>query len=106
MAILALVYADTLRREVVRDYACAQLNPVFAYSPVYWSDTGEVYVFLPLWRFWGQEEERYELVLPKFSHIVGKQRPSIARGFPTPEEAVAFFGQENASPLASASNEW
>ena len=99
MAILALVFADALRREVVREYANVHRHPVPICAPVYWADAGEVYACLPFWRFWDQEEESYELMLPKASHIVGSKGQMHVRIFPTPEEAAAFFGHENASPL-------
>ena len=49
--------------------------------------------------FGDQEEERYEATTPKASHIVGRTGHMYVRIFKTPEEAAAFFGHENASPL-------
>ena len=50
-------------------------------------------------RYWDQGQGRYEEALPKASHVVGKLGHSVARTFQKQEEATAFFGQENASPL-------
>ena len=93
------MFADTLRRDVFRDYSNIHRHPIPVYSPVYWADAGEVYVFLPVWRLWDHEEERYEVVMPKASHIFGRKGHIYVRMFPTLEEAAAFLGQENASPL-------
>ena len=76
-AILALIFADTLRREVVRDYTSAHRHPMPMCAPVYWADTGEVYASLPLWQFGDKEEERYELLLPKASRIVWQYGPHV-----------------------------
>ena len=76
-ATLALVFADTLRREVIRDYGHVYEHPVPIYALVYWADTGEVYALLPSWRFWDQEDERYEAMMPKGSRIVGGQRAHV-----------------------------
>ena len=37
--------------------------------------------------------------MPKGSYIVGSKGHMYVRVFKTPEEAVVFFGNENASPL-------
>ena len=38
-------------------------------------------------------------MMPKGSHVVGAKGRMYVRIFKTPEEAVVFFGNENASPL-------
>ena len=99
VAILARVFADTIRRGIIRDYGNIYRHPVPIYAPVCWAGAGEVYAFLPLWRFWDQEEGIYELMIPKASRNVGRKGHRYVRIFKTPEEAAAFFGSENASPL-------
>ena len=96
---LALVFADALRREVIRDYGDVYKHPAPIYAPVCGADTGGVYALLPSWRFWDQEDERHAAMMHKGSHIVGSKGHMSVRIFKTPEEAVVFFGNENASPL-------
>ena len=92
VAILALVFADTLRREASRDYGHVHKHLVPMYALVYWADTGEVYASLPLWRFGDQEEERYEVTMPKASHIVGRKGHVYVRIFQTLRRRRRFSG--------------
>ena len=55
--------------------------------------------FLLYGDFWEQEVERYEPTMPTGSHLVGSKGHMYVRVFKTPEEAVVFSGNENASPL-------
>jgi hypothetical protein len=50
-----------------------------------------------LWRYWDKDEERYATSMPRSMHISGKEAHGYVRVFSTPEEAVRFFGNENAS---------
>ena len=62
---LAPVYADTLRLDVIRDYENIHKHPTPIYALVFWADTGVVYAFLPLWRYWDKDEEIYATWMPK-----------------------------------------
>ena len=47
VAILALVFADTLRREAVRDYGYAHKHRAPIVAPVDGAESGDVYLFIP-----------------------------------------------------------
>ena len=86
-----------MRRVVIRDYENIHRHPIPIYALVFWADTGVVDAFLPLWRYWDEEDERYATLMPKGTHITGKEAHTYVRVFNTPEDAVKFFGNENAS---------
>ena len=71
VATLALVFADTLRREAVRDYGYAHKHLAPIVAPVDGAESGDVYLFIPLWPFWEQETGRCGTLMPTGSHLVG-----------------------------------
>ena len=71
VATLALVFADTLRREAVRDYGYAHKHRAPIVAPVDGAESGDVYLFIPLWPCWEQETGRCGTLMPKGSHLVG-----------------------------------
>jgi hypothetical protein len=74
--------------------------PAYLVAPVFWSDTGNVFVFRPIWTIIVSEDEveEYFYASPALNRLDGQCPYSAVRKFTNAELAKQFLAKENAYP--------
>jgi hypothetical protein len=97
-SLYARMYANLVYRDLRRDYDHFYQKPKHMNSPVYWCESGAVYVFRALWPHVGDEDSKYVISMPRYAMLVEKYAADTVRKFDSASEAAQFFHLENADP--------